>query len=26
MGIKEAIEASDFNQEDMQIIHVESLD
>jgi homoserine dehydrogenase len=26
MGIKAAIEASDFNQEDMQIIHVESLD
>jgi len=26
MGIKAAIEASEFNQEDMQIIHVESLD
>jgi len=26
MGIKSAIEASEFNQEDMQIIHVESLD
>jgi len=26
MGIKSAIEVSEFNQEDMQIIHVESLD
>ena len=26
IGIKNAIEASEFNQEDMQIIHVESID